>query len=325
MHLRRAALAGGLVVAIRAPSVLASLASMDLPRQLGPYRLLKRLGHGGMAQVFLAVAHGASGFEKKVAIKTLLPELQGDGEYERILIEEARRAAGFAHRNLVGVHDLGAAGGTYYVRMDWVDGADLAALLAAGPAPVGLALLVAEELAHALAYLHALTDDEGRALGLVHRDVSPANVLVSRAGDVRLGDFGIAKATLMADVTRGGVRKGKCAYMSPEQATGAALSPASDLFSLGVTLHEMLTGRRPYEGESALETLERVRACAPLDLGALDVDLAAIVSRCLARSPKDRFADAAALARALATARRTRPPASYEDLGRLVGERAPAG
>jgi eukaryotic-like serine/threonine-protein kinase len=289
---------------------------MDLPRQFGPYRLLRRLGHGGMAEVFLAVAHGASGFEKRVALKMLLPELQGDGEFERILIDEARRAAGFAHRNLVGVHDLGCVDGTYFVRMDWVDGADLATVLSAAPLAPNLALLVVEELAHALAYLHGLTDDAGRALGLVHRDVSPANVLLSRAGDVKLGDFGIAKATLLADATRGGVRKGKYAYMSPEQVTGSPLTSASDQFALGITLHESLTGRRPYDADSPLETMERVRACAPIDLTALDTDLAAIIARCLARAPRDRFADMTALARTLSTARRTRPPATLEDLGR---------
>lgn len=289
---------------------------MDLPRQFGPYRLLRRLGHGGMAEVFLAVAHGASGFEKRVALKMLLPELQGDGEFERILIDEARRSAGFAHRNLVGVHDLGCVDGTYYVRMDWVDGADLATVLSAAPLAPNLALLVVEELARALAYLHGLTDDAGRALGLVHRDVSPANVLLSRSGDVKLGDFGIAKATLLADATRGGVRKGKYAYMSPEQVTGAPLTSASDQFALGITLHETLTGRRPYDADSPLETMERVRACAPIDLTALDTDLAAIIARCLARAPRDRFADMTALARTLSTARRTRPPATLEDLGR---------
>jgi len=291
---------------------------MDLPRQLGPYRLLRRLGHGGMAEVFLAAAHGASGFEKRVALKTLLPELQGDGEYERILIEEARRAASFQHRNLVGVHDLGLAGGVYFVRMDWVDGADLSALLARARPPVPLALMVAEELAHALAYLHGLADDAGRALGLVHRDVSPANVLLSRAGDVKLGDFGIAKATHLAEVTRGSTRKGKYAYMSPEQVTGAPLTAASDQFSLGITLCELLTGARPYDADSPLETMERVREARAPDLSALDVDLAAVVGRCLARAPAQRFADAGALAKALATARRTRPPAGPEELAAWV-------
>lgn len=291
---------------------------MDLPRQLGPYRLLKRLGHGGMAEVFLAVAHGASGFEKRVAIKVLLPELQGDGEYERVLIEEACRAARFSHRNLVCVHDLGVAGGAYYVRMDWVDGPDLATLLARARPAAPVALYVAEELAHALAYLHALTDDDGRPLGLVHRDVSPSNVLLSRAGEVRLGDFGIAKATLLAEATRGGARKGKYAYMSPEQVTGGALTAASDQFALGIALYEMLTGARPYDAETALETMERVREAAAPDTGSLDADLAAIVRRCLARAPGERFAHMGALARALATARRTRAPAGADELARYA-------
>ena len=189
-----------------------------------------------MAEVFLAVAYGASGFEKRVAIKTLRPELEGSGELERLLIEEARLGARLAHRNLVGVHELGVAEGRYYVRMDHVDGADLAWLLGRERPPAELSLWIAGELALALDCVHAATDDEGRPLGLVHRDVSPSNVLLSRRGEVFLGDFGIAKATLLQDVTRAGVRKGKYAYMSPEQVSGKPLGPASDLFGLGVLL-----------------------------------------------------------------------------------------
>src|SRR5262245_36606433 len=207
-------------------------------RTLGPYRLVRRLGHGGMAEVWLAVAHGASGFEKKVALKTLLPEVASDPEATRGLLAEARLAARLQHRNLVGVHDLGVDDGVYYVRMDWVDGADLATIAGGRPLPAPLALLVAEEIAAALDYVHRAADDDGRPLGLVHRDVSPANILISRGGDVKLGDFGIAKATMLAHVTRGGVRKGKYAYMSPEQASGDSLGPTSDQFALGVTLME---------------------------------------------------------------------------------------
>ncbi|MCZ7683051.1 MAG: protein kinase [Sandaracinaceae bacterium] len=155
----------------RAPGGI--VAAVELPRRLGPYTLLERLGHGGMAEVFLARAVGASGFEKPVAIKVLKTEHQGDGELERMLIEEAKLGAKLAHRNLVQVHDLGVDGGVCYVRMDYVDGADLDTLRHAGPPSVPLALLVAEEVALALAYVHSLTDSEGRPLGLVHRDVSP--------------------------------------------------------------------------------------------------------------------------------------------------------
>ena len=295
---------------------------MDLPRQLGPYRILRRLGRGGMAEVFLAVAHGASGFEKRVALKTLLPELQGDGVYERMLIDEARLAAALSHRNLVGVHDLGTAGGTYYVRMDWIDGADLAALLSRSPLPPpAVALMVAEEVAHALDHLHHARDDAGRPLGLVHRDVSPGNILVSRAGEVKLADLGIAKATARTEATRGGVRKGKYAYMSPEQATGSPLGPASDQFALGVTLTEMLVGRRPFDGESVLDTLDRVRDAAPVDpalFDGLDADLGTLLRRCLARQPSQRHADMASLARALADARRARPHAGAAELAAWV-------
>src|SRR5688572_21566443 len=219
-------------------------------RQLGPYRLVSRLGHGGMAEVWLALAYGASGFEKKVAVKLLLPECRGHGELERLLIEEARLGARLSHRNLVGVHDLGIDEGTYYVRMDFVDGVDLATRLRRGrPAPE-LALLVAWEVALALEYVHGVADDAGRPLGLVHRDVSPANILVSRAGEVKLADFGVAKATMLADLTREGVRKGKYAYMSPEQVAGDPLTPRSDHFGLGVTLMELLAGRRPYDADT---------------------------------------------------------------------------
>jgi eukaryotic-like serine/threonine-protein kinase len=283
--------------------------------QLGPYKLVRRLGRGGMAEVFLAVAYGASGFEKKVALKTLLPELQGSPELEKLLIEEARLGARLSHKNLVGVHELGVDQGVYYVRMDYVDGGDLKTRLERGPMPAALALLVAEELALALGYVHAFSVDGRHPLGPVHRDVSPSNVLWSRAGCIQLADFGVAKATSLADVTRANVRKGKYAYMSPEQAAGAPLTPASDQFSLGITLMELTCGQRPFDrdGDGPLETLERIREAAP-DLSPLDEDVRAIVARCLQREPAARHPDMLALARALAAARAARPPTCAADL-----------
>ncbi len=291
---------------------------MDLPCQLGPYTLLRRLGAGGMAEVFLAVAYGASGFEKKIAIKTILPELRGRGDLERLIIEEARLGARLAHRNLVGVHELGVAEGSYYVRIDWIDGADLATLARRERPSPELALFVAEEVALALDFVHRATDDAGRALGVVHRDVSPANILCSRAGEVKLADFGIAKATRLADLTQGGVVKGKYAYMSPEQLTGEPLGPASDQFGLGVMLAELLTGTRPFDGEGPLETMDRIREAVPPALAGLPADLAAIVRRALERSPADRFESAEALCRALAEARRVRTPVAAPDLAGYV-------
>ncbi len=293
------------------------------PRALGPYRLLRRLGVGGMAEVFLAVAHGASGFEKRVALKALLPELRENPRLQRLLIEEARLGARLQHRNLVQVHDLAVADGVYFLRLDYVDGADLHALLAGGLPSPGLALLIAEEVVLALAYLHAATDDGGRPLGLVHRDVSPTNVLLSRAGEVKLSDFGVTKATLLEGITQANVRKGKYAYMSPEQVGGEPLTARSDQFGLGVTLVELLLGERPYDGETPLETMDRVRAAEPPALPGLDDELRALILRCLARAPRDRFEDDEALRGEIAACRAARP-ASHAELARWVRERCAA-
>lgn len=294
---------------------------------------MRRLGHGGMAEVFVAEAFGASGFVKTVALKLLRPEHAGDGELERLLIEEARLGARLGHRNLVGVHDLGCEDGTYYVAMDFVDGCDLRALLADGPVPLApeLALHILAEIALALAYVHGACDVAGRPLGLVHRDVSPKNVLVSRAGELKLVDFGVAKATRLADVTRANIRKGTYAYMSPEQVARVPIGPASDQFSAGVTLFELVTGRRPYQGDSPLATTDLIAAAVPPDVSALpqSPELAAVILRCLAREPAARYPDAAALHAALIAAARTLPAAGPLELAAAVqratrSQRSPA-
>lgn len=288
---------------------------MDPPRRtLGPFQLVRRLGAGGMAEVWLATAFGASGFEKKVALKTLLPGLVGDGDAERLLLEEAKLAARLSHRGLVQVHDLGVAEGVVWVRLDWVDGPDLETLLRLGPPSPEVALLVAEEIAAALDYVHAAADDAGRPLGLVHRDVSPSNVLLSRAGEVKLADFGIAKATRLREVTRGGVRKGKWAYLSPEQAAGLPLGPASDQFALGIVLFELSTGRRPFDGDSVAETIDRIRDAAAPDVSALPAPIAPVVLRCLARLPADRWPSMEEARAAIAAARGALPPAGPREI-----------
>ncbi|WNG13427.1 serine/threonine-protein kinase [Cystobacter fuscus] len=287
---------------------------------MGPYRLVRRLGAGGMAEVFLALAFGASGFEKRVVLKVLRPEHVGNPTYERMFLEEGRLGARLSHRNLVGVHDLGFAEGVYYVRLDYVEGADLASLLTRSLPGEALALFVADELALGLAAVHGLEDEAGRPLGLVHRDVTPSNVLVSRLGEVKLADFGIAKATLLRDQTRAGVRKGTYAYMSPEQVRGRALGPASDLFSLGITLHELLTGRRPFDGDTPLETMERIREAQVGALSDVAEDVRPVLRACLARGPEDRVASAEALRRMLSPLRRARPEGGPSELARWVRE-----
>ena len=287
---------------------------MDTRTTLGPFRLVRRLGAGGMAEVWLAEAFGASGFVKRVALKTPLPGLVGDGDAERLLIEEARLAAQLSHRGLVQVHDLGVSDGILWVRLDWVDGSDLETLLRASLPPPEVALLVAEELAAALDYVHGATDEAGRPLGLVHRDVSPSNLLLSKSGEVKLADFGIAKATRLREVTRGGVRKGKWAYFSPEQAAGLPLGPASDQFTLGIVLVEMLSGRRPFDADSVAETVDRIREAPVPDVSRLPREIGTIILRCLSRLPADRYPSAESLRAALAAARRTLTPAGPREL-----------
>ena len=295
----------------------------SLPAQLGPYRIIRSIGSGGMAQVLLGRRFGASGWEKDVAIKILRAEHRGRVELERFLLTEARLGARFAHPNLIAVHDLGLADGVYYLCMDYVDGRDLAALLTRAPLPRALALLIGEQLAAALAYVHDLRDDAGRPLGLVHRDVSPGNVLLSRAGAVKLGDFGIAKATATDDRTWGRLHVGKFAYMAPEQLMGEALSGETDVFALGVTLHECLLGRRPFDREgpggvgASLQAIRGAELAADHDFGDLAPGLAACLRSCLEREPKRR-PDAAALSRVLQSARRSLPPVSTVDLAQWV-------
>jgi len=285
---------------------------------IGPYQLVRRLGVGGMAEVFLALSFGASGFVRQVAIKVLRPELVGVADLERALIQEARLAATVSHRGLVTVLGLGIDDGVYYVVMEYVDGADLATLLETGPLPLPLALLVAEELALALDHLHRVRDARGLPLGLVHRDVSPSNVLVSHAGEVKLGDFGIAKATALADLTGAGTRKGKYSYMSPEQLAGEPLDATSDQFSLGVTLVELATGVRPFDGETPLATMDNIRRGVLPDLGGLPSDVVAVVRRALAVAPVDRFPTSEDLRRAFAVVRRGQPPVALPDLAAWV-------
>lgn len=290
----------------------------SLPRLLGPYRLIRRIGYGGMCEVFLGEVFGASGFAKRVAIKSLLPELRGRGDLERLLIQEACLGAHLQHRNLVQIHDFGVDEGVYYVRMDHIDGADLHSLNRVERVKPSLALLIAEEIALALDYVHRSSDPEGRHLGLIHRDVSPANILLSKAGEVKLADFGVAKATKTADITHGNVRKGKYAYMSPEQVAGEALTPRSDQFGLGITLMELLCGRRPYDGDTPLATMEKIRAAAPPDFEGLKPRWRPLIARCLQRDPEDRFPNAGALYRAIARMRHGLPPAGPPALGAWV-------
>jgi hypothetical protein len=254
---------------------------------------------GGMAEIFRGKSIGAEGFEKVVAIKRILPHFSEDEGFVTMFKDEARVAAQLTHANVVQVFDFDEVDELFYIAMEYVEGHDLKRVLDVG-AKVGKPLSIAQsvhimmEASQGLHYAHTRVVD-GQPLNIIHRDVSPHNIMVSFNGEVKIMDFGIAKAASRSTKTRVGTVKGKCAYMSPEQARGKPLDARSDLFALGVTLWEMLTGKRLFVGESDFETLNNVLKAEVPPLSELNPevpkDLDAIVLRALARDRDDRQAD----------------------------------
>jgi serine/threonine-protein kinase len=274
------------------------------PIPYGRYLLLERLAVGGMAEVWLALPRGGDRF---VAVKRILPTLAEDGSFIRMFLDEARLVAQLDHPGIVPIQELGRIGEGYFFAMEYVAGRDLRALLArerarGGRLPVALAVHVVVRLLEVLDHAHKQHDAAGAPLGIVHRDVSPANVLLGFDGSVRLIDFGIARAAFRAH-HEDAVLRGKFGYMSPEAVSGRKVDRRADVFSAAVVLHELLTGERLFTGPSELAVMERVRAAEvkppsarnPEVLPALD----AAVLRALARDPGDRFAWASDLADAL--------------------------
>jgi serine/threonine protein kinase/tetratricopeptide (TPR) repeat protein len=278
------------------------------PVLYGKYQLLDPIARGGMAEVFRAKSHGVEGFEKVLVIKRILGELSSNPQFTEMFINEAKIAVSLSHANIVQVFDLGKADETYFIAMEYVSGFDLATVLARSRStglglPLELALFVSSELAKALDYAHRRRDAQQRPLNIVHRDVSPQNVLISFEGEVKLTDFGIAKAALAVsdqdELESAGV-KGKYAYMAPEQARGEAVDARADIFALGVVLYELIAGRNPFfVPESAYETLRRVRECSYAPIASLAPGLApeleSIVARAMSSNPADRHPNAGAL------------------------------
>lgn len=257
-----------------------------------------------MGELWLARSQGAAGWEKQVVLKTILPHLSDQPEFVERFLDEANIATTLSHGNIVPVFELGHDQGTYFIAMEYVDGWDLRTLLRRvaakhDPFPEGIALYVAAEVCRGLDYAHNRRDEHDRPRQIVHRDISPANLLLSRNGEVRIVDFGIASARWRLNTTQTGELRGKFAYMSPEQAAGQAVDARSDLFSLGVVLYEMLAGTRPFEGDSDLEVLGRVQRAEYRSLRELrpDLDEATyrLVEKALALKIDDRFVDAAAM------------------------------
>ena len=234
------------------------------PTPFGKYYLLERINVGGMAEVFRAKAFGVEGFERLVAVKRILPNIAEDKEFIRMFIEEAKLAVQLNHANIAQIFDLGVVDGAYYIALEHVHGRDLRGTFdrcrsLGEPMPVAQACFIVMKLCEGLDYAHNKRDQAGRELHLVHRDVSPQNVLVSFEGEVKVIDFGIAKAANKGNKTQAGILKGKFGYMSPEQVRGIPIDRRSDVFSCGIVLYELLTGERLFVGESDFSTLEKVR------------------------------------------------------------------
>ena len=275
----------------------------EFEKSLERYDVLDRIAIGGMAEVFLAKAHGAHGFEKTLAIKRILPELARDPEFEARFIAEAKVAVKLSHANIVQVLDFGRFTGSLFIAMEFVDGLDLAALLRrfrerGEQVPLSAAFHIAIEIARGLDFAHQH--------GVVHRDVSPSNILLSRAGEVKIADFGIAVAAAPHRSVGGtGPRKvmGKWRYMSPEQARGEILDTRSDLFSAASVMYELFTGEKLFPGDEAEDILKNIESMpippASAKRPGLPARLDEILASALQHAPNDRPARAAVMLRAL--------------------------
>lgn len=269
---------------------------------LGRYEIIRELAIGGMARIYLARVRGTAGFEKQVVLKCIHETLAADDELVTMFLDEARLAATLRHSNIADVIDVGVEHGIHYFAMEYVAGKTardlrLRSRERAKPIPLEVSLAIATGTASALEYAHTRSDAEGKSLEVVHRDVSPSNIMIAYEGAIKLVDFGIARATLRRGRTRTGHKKGKVPYMSPEQCRGQAVDRRSDLFSLGTVLYELTTGTRPFLGNSELMVMDQIVNGEPLPItiDGYPPELARIVMRMLARDPGERYQSAAAV------------------------------
>ncbi len=264
--------------------MLATSSTNPTPRKFGKYLLLERIGRGGMAEVFRSKTFGTAGFVKECAIKKILSSLLDDDQFVRMFVDEAKLTAFLTHPNIVQVLDLGEIDGHLFIAMEYVPGKDLLDVLARSArrgirVPIELTLYVVMEMLKGLDFAHKALDSKGVSMGIVHRDVSPSNILISYDGQVKVGDFGIAKSQMQSSKTEIGTQKGKTGYMSPEQVTGEPVDHRSDLFAAAVILFELLTMTRLFKAKSDLDVMIKIRDA---DIDA-DMERAARVSPGLAQ------------------------------------------
>jgi eukaryotic-like serine/threonine-protein kinase len=270
---------------------------------LGKYELVRHLATGGMAEIWLAEQTGPGGFNKQLVIKRILPHLARDERFTQMFLDEARTVAHLNHPNIGQVFELGEIDGNYFIAMEYIDGVDLAALKGLAdksglPIPVEMCARIVRDTLVALDYAHDFADKDGNPVGLIHRDISPQNVLVSNDGIVKLVDFGVAKAALNESKTEAGAVKGKFAYMAPEQIQNARLDRRADIFAVGILLYELLTGIKPFGDELAAVT--QILQNDPADPRTHRPDvpeiLVQIIGHALAKDREQRFATAEEMA-----------------------------
>jgi serine/threonine protein kinase len=271
----------------------------ETPQSFGRYRIRGVLGEGGMGRLYVAEQTGIEGFAKIVALKRILPHLADSPPFRSLFLNEARIAARLEHPNIVATYELGEVDGTYFMALEYLPGEDLGAVLgrceSPGRMPIEVAAVLAQQCANGLHYAHQLRDGEGRAAGLVHRDVNPSNIFITYHGMVKLLDFGVVKAAANGK-TSPGIFKGKYAYCAPEQLKGDAIDHRTDVFSLGIVLWECLTGQRLFDGPTDALTIDAVRSQAIVAPSLLrpevPVELDEITMRALVRDRDRRYQSA---------------------------------
>ena len=270
-------------------------------QQIGPYFLQHKVARGGMAELFLADYVRRDGFRRKVAIKRILPHLAGNKDFIKMFTREARLAALLQHPNIVQIFDYGKIENAYFIAMEYIDGKNLEEILAAMNQGLSIeqTIFIILQISKGLDYSHTRQDEKGKALNIVHRDISPQNMLISYQGEVKISDFGISKARSEPSLTQAGVVKGKLAYLSPEQALGESIGQQVDIYALGLVFYEMLTGKRVYSFDSDVEAIRTIpnKEIEPLikTMPDLPEEVNRIVMKCLEKDKDKRYQNASAL------------------------------
>jgi len=294
------------------------------------YKILERFDSGGMAEVFVAESESMKGFKKRVAIKRILPHLTKNQKFVQMFLDEAKLCLQLEHANIVNVFDIGKADASFFIVMEYVEGANLKKVIESyrrggKMIPIEQSIYVLREVCEGLAYAHDKADmTTDKPLGIVHRDVSPPNILLSKRGEIKLVDFGLAKATSQLEETDPGVVKGKFSYLSPEAASGQNVDMRADIFSVGILLYEMLTGQRLFYGENDYHTVELVRKAEIPPISSINPqvppEMEEVITKALAKNPDDRYQHASEFSDALTKVLFSRGMAvSRGDIARMVG------